>query len=932
MGEIPAGTVTLLFTDVEGSTRLLQELGRERYMRALSDQRRLLREAFTSHDGFEVEAQGDSFHFAFQYAPDAVFAAVEAQRALAAHAWEAEPLRVRIGIHTGDPAAHEGVYAGLDVHRAARVMDAGHGGQIMVSQATAELVEPTLPDGIRLRDLGTHRLRDISEPEHLLQLELPDLPQDFPPLRTLTVAPVNVPVAPTPIVGREPERAELRALLGGHDVRLVTITGPGGVGKTRLALEVAHELSGRFVDGVHFVALAPLQEHSLVAAAIARTLGVEEGAERPLLETLQDHLREKKLLLVLDNFEHVSSAAPEIGALAAAAPGLAVLATSRRPLRLQGEHEYVLDPLRLPRLDRLPDPHELARIDAVAFFLERGRAVGRRLDLERDARSIASICVALDGLPLALELAAARLKLLPPADLLDRLGQSLPLLVGGPADAPDRQRTLRATIDWSHGLLSEQEQALFRRLAVFAGGCTLGAAEQVGGADLPTLEALVDASMLRAVDGRQGVRFTTLRVIREYAAELLEESGESEAVHELHLSCFLELARDAHARMTGAEQSEQLARVEIEHDNLRAALAWALWHAPEQALLLTTELQRFYYLRGHSAEGLRAVEEALARTTGAEATLRAKALRSGGTLAEGIGDFVRAREYLEASLRLFRELSDPRELAVTLNNLGAAVTRQADVEAAREYLEESLRLKRELGDLHGVAMSLSNLAMLEARVANFEAARAHQSEALAEFRALGDESAVTNSLIALAEVAVSQGESERARALLDEALALAERVGDRAATVEGLALLARALLAQDELVRAGEAAARGAELACDVDDAYVTIVALEAAAEVLAALLELGVAVGLRATAARVRTEAGAAAWPVEQRRSREADERAREALSRADYERAAVAGSAAPVQEALVSAAARTAAAARNYAQTGAASEVANATPPNAA
>ncbi len=484
MSQLPAGTVTLLFSDIEGSTRLLQRLA-DRYAEVLREHHRLLRLAFGAWDGIEVDNQGDSFFVAFPAAADAVVAAVTAQRALAGHPWpDGVSVRVRMGLHTGEPINIGERYIGVDVHRAARVGAAAHGGQVLLSRTTADLVARALPVGVALRDLGPHRLKDLEHPEHLYQLVVEGLPADFPPLRTLDSRPNNLPLAPTPFVGREREVAQVVALLRHADVRLLTLTGPGGTGKTRLGQRVAAELLDDFPDGVWFVDLAPITDPALVAATIARVLGVQEGADQPLVASLIEQLREKRLLLVLDNFEQVVGAALQVAEVLAACPGLKVLVTSRVALRLSREHEYPVPPLALPDPRRLPPLDRLSQYEAVRLFIERAQAVKPDFAVTNEnAPAVAEICHRLDGLPLAIELAAARVKLLPPRALLARLGHRLQVLTGGARDLPARQQTLRGAIDWSYRLLAPEEQALFARLAVFVGGRTLEAAEAVCGGE-----------------------------------------------------------------------------------------------------------------------------------------------------------------------------------------------------------------------------------------------------------------------------------------------------------------------------------------------------------------------------------------------------------------------------------------------------------------
>src|SRR5438105_3051134 len=480
MHHLPMGTVTLLFTDMEGSTRLLQQLG-ERYTDLLEEYRQLLRAAFHQWNGNVVDTQGDAFFVAFARASDAVGAAVAAQRALASHCWpEGVVVRVRMGLHTGEPTLSSQGYTGLDVHHAARLMSAGHGGRVLRSQTTRDRVEHDLPIGVSLRHLGAHRLKDFQQKSHLSQLVIVDLPADFPSLNTLDTHPNNLPVQLTPFIGREQELTTVQHLLCREDVHLLTLTGPGGTGKTRLGLQVAAELSDRFADGVFFVNLAPVNDPSSVMPTIAQTLDIREGSGLPLLGRLQEELRQKQMLLLLDNFEQVVTAAVQVEDLLAACPKLKIVVTSREVLHVRAEREFSVPPLELPDPKHLPDLASLSHYAAVALFLQRAQAVKPDFQITNaNARAIAEICARLDGLPLAIELAAARIKLLPPQALLTRLDQRLNVLTGTSRDVPTRQQTLRNTIAWSYDMLHTEEQRLFRRLSAFVGGCTLKSVEAI---------------------------------------------------------------------------------------------------------------------------------------------------------------------------------------------------------------------------------------------------------------------------------------------------------------------------------------------------------------------------------------------------------------------------------------------------------------------
>jgi predicted ATPase/class 3 adenylate cyclase len=570
---LPSGTVTFLFTDIEGSTQLWEQHP-QAMPAAIERHNAILRAAIARHGGVVFKLVGDAVYAAFASAPQAVAAALAAQRALHAEAWgPTGVLRVRMALHSGGAEARDGDYLGLPLNRVARLLAAGHGGQILLSLTTEQLVREQLPSDVALRDLGTQRLKDLSLPEQIFQLIAPDLPATFPALTTLDARHTNLPAQPTALIGREQDVAAISTLLRRAAVRLVTLTGPGGIGKTRLSLQVAAELVEQFADGVYFVDLAPIRDPQLVSTAIAETLGVREAGNQPLLVTLKEYLRDKRMLLLLDNFEHLLDAAALVADLLAIAAQLKVLATSREMLHLRGEQEVGVDPLAVPDPAHLPALDQLSQYAAVALFIQRVQASQPSFQVSNaNAPALAEICVRLDGLPLAIELAAARVKLFPPEALLARLSSRLALLTGGPRDLPARQQTLRHTIAWSYDLLNEAEQALFRRLGVFVGGCTIEAAEAVCNVngDLPLdvvdgLAALVDKSLVKQVEAMDGEpRFTMLETIREYALEQLAANGELEALRQRHAAFFVTLA-----------ETEKLARPSIG----RGWTAWS-WSTP----------------------------------------------------------------------------------------------------------------------------------------------------------------------------------------------------------------------------------------------------------------------------------------------------------------------------------------------------------------
>ena len=692
--ELPTGTVTFLFTDVEGSTKLLHELGAKDYSLALVEHRRILREAFETNGGVEVDTQGDAFFVAFPTAQGALAAATEALDGLASG-----PIRVRVGVHTGTPYLGEEGYIGIDVHRAARIAACGHGGQVLVSASTAALAGTN-----GLRDLGEHRLKDLTAPERIYQLG----ESDFSPLKSLHRT--NLPVPATPFLGRVRELDEVHELLARGDVRLLTLTGPGGTGKTRLALQAAAAASDLHPGGVFWAPLAPLRDPGLVLETAGQAVGARNG--------LAEHIGETATLLLFDNFEHVVEAADDLAGLLAACPGLNVLVTSREPLHIGGEQEY-----------RVPS---LAPQESVDFFTARARAV--KPDFDPD-EAVAEVCQRLDELPLALELAAARVKALSPLQILGRLEQRLPLLTGGARDAPARQRTLRATIEWSYELLANPEKLLFARLAVFRGGCTLEAAEEVVEANLDTLQSLVDKSLLRYSEER----FWMLETIREYATGRLEEFEEAEAVRGRHAEYFLRLAEEAEPHLTGTQPAPWLARLEAEHDNFRLALD-SLRRAGlgAEELGLVGALMRFWYVRGYLREGLSRCEEALAAHDD-QSPSRLKALFGASLLAHRLGDYPSAYALTQERLALARRLEDTEGVASSVIGLGMSAQGLGDYEQAAAAYTEGAELARGGGYTWFLAIALSNLADLSLEQGDYGQARAGFEESLELFREVGDE-------------------------------------------------------------------------------------------------------------------------------------------------------------------------------------------------
>jgi predicted ATPase/class 3 adenylate cyclase len=722
--DLPAGTVTFLFTDIEGSTSLLTELG-EAYTGELQGHRRILRACIEPHAGAEVDTQGDAFFVAFASAKEAIAAAAEAQHALAALRF-----RVRMGLHTGEAWPTAEGYAGLDVNRAARICAAGHGGQVLLSQTTRELVE------VETRDLGLHRLKDLESPQRIFQLG----DEEFPPLKTLTQT--NLPLPPTRFLGRARELGEVLALLSRGDVRQLTLTGSGGVGKTRLAVAAASSVVTEYEHGVWWISLSDVQDPDLVLPTVAQVLGAKDD--------LASHIRDRRMLLLIDNFEQVVEAASQVAGLLARCPSLRCLATSREPLHIGGEHVYVVPPL--------------AEAEAVLLFSERASSEERRVN---GHSVVPEICRRLDCLPLAVELAAARSSVLSPPRLLERLEARLPLLTGGARDLPERHRTLRATIAWSHDLLLPEEQQLFARLAIFTGGTTLETAEAICDAELDAVQSLVERSLVRQTQDR----FWTLQTIHEYARERLEESGELADLAQRHAAYFLELAERTGSELKGHRELDAIRTLAAEHANLRSALDWAIDTDPGRVTPQVLEtLTDYWAVRGHVLEGVRQLERMLGASDVSPAT-RAKALQSAGRLGTYTGRLTHAVELLEESADVWERLGERTELAKTHAVLGDALLKSDD-ERAERVLQRALELFTESGDVVGRRNALHLLGEEAWHRGDLDRATDFLERSLELAREVGDRTYTGATLHHLADVALTEGDLDRAEALYGESLAL----------------------------------------------------------------------------------------------------------------------------------------------------------------
>ncbi|HEX8100768.1 MAG TPA: adenylate/guanylate cyclase domain-containing protein, partial [Actinomycetota bacterium] len=795
------------FTDIEGSTNHAREFG-PRWPEVLEEHHAILRTAIRDAGGVDVRTEGDAFFAVFRSQSDAVRAAVTAQRELAQHQWpEDRSVRVRMGMHTGEGRLAGDDYVGLDVHRAARIAAAGHGGQVLLSEATRALLGDSLADDVTLQDLGQHRLKDFDDPQPIYQLVIEGLPAEFPPLKTLEI-PSNLPSQFTSFVGRERELRQVTDLLGRS--RIVTLTGPGGSGKTRIAVEAAARLGDRFPGGTYFVDLSPITDPTAVPDAIASSLRLRRESGIPILEVVCDHLRDRRALLVMDNFEQVLRGAETVSGVLRAAPHVESLVTSRAPLGLAGEQEIPIPPFEVPHLNG--DLEALRQNDAVMLFADRAVAVNPQFSLSDEVLPpVAEICSRLEGLPLAIELAASRVRLLPLHRMLEQLDHRLPVLVGGPRDAPERQRTLRGAIAWSYDLLDEHLQRFFRRLAVFAGGWTFDAADRVAnpnaelGPTLELLDLLVQHSLVQPILDDPDGRFRMLETIREFGVERLEESDEAEPARRRHAERFLSLVEEAEPFLVGPEQRKWLDLIGREQDNLRAALAWTIGaDQGEIAMRLGAAAWRFWYARAHLEEAHRWLASALNLPTSARRTRhRARCLTGLGGITYWEGDFETSDACYEEALSIYRDAGDPAPVVEATFNLSCTKAVKGDVTAAMGLIQESLETARRLGDKRGEAWAIWIQAASLMFAGDVEAARALNRESVRLFEEIGDDTwGLGNAYAGQAGLSAMSGDPEEARRQILLAIDIWEDQGNALVTASQLNFLGIAAIGAGHYERA----------------------------------------------------------------------------------------------------------------------------------
>lgn len=875
--DLPSGTVTFLFTDIEGSTRLWEE--RPDSMRlALARHDALLREVIEQNQGYVFKTMGDAFCAAFLYASDAVRAAETAQIALHVEPWpEGASIKVRMALHTGAVECREGDYFGPPLNRVARLLSIGHGGQLLLSEAAYELGCGSLPAGATIRPLGVQKLKDLDRPETVFQLCPPDLPADFPPLRSLdhTTTPNNLPHQLVSFIGREQELAQVKGMLSRSS--MVTLTGSGGCGKTRLALQAAASFLDGSASGVWLVEFASLLDPTLVPQTVATVLGLKEVPSRSLLQILTDHLQSAHVLLVLDNCEHLLDACATLSAaILRNCPQVRILATSREGLGITGERTYRVPSLSLPDLKRDITPGALLKYEAVKLFIDRAQFHQPEFVVtHQNAPALASVCHRLDGIPLAIELAAARVRSLTVEDINSKLDQRFRLLTSGSRTALPRQQTLRSLIDWSFDLLNEAEKALFCRLSVFAGEFTLEEIEQICAGDpvdewdvVDLLTSLTDKSLVLAETSGASVRYRLLETVRQYAKDRLTESGNGDTWRNRHLDYFLALAEEAEPRLTSAEQQQWLERLEAEHDNLRSALAWSSGRIDdsERGLRLACAIWRFWFLRGHLSEG-RGWLASVLTVQNSPTLLRTKVLGAAGNLAASQSDFISARTLYEEGLAIKRELGDQQGIAASLNNLGNVAFEMGDYAASQNLYEESLTIKRKLKDPPGVATSLNNLANVLSSQGDPAQARALYEEALTVRRQLGDRSGIAQTLHNLGIVANDQGDHAHARMRFEESLKIRRELGEQSGIAGSLNHMAGVDYEQGDYLSAFEYYKESLMIMRTLGDPRGLALSLEGLAGALAALGRLTDAAYLWGASERLREESSAALAPKDHQR-----------------------------------------------------------------
>lgn len=809
MASPPTGNVTFLFTDIEGSTKLAQEFP-ESLHAALEIHNNILTEAIESHNGFIFDIVGDAFCSSFEKPEDAVKASNEILIKLNSHKWDEAEIKVRIGIHSGKAEWNGVNYMGyLTLARTHRIMSVGYGGQILSSDETYNSAKEKVHEAITFRDLGERRLKDLIQPMRIYQVVHSDLPSEFPQLKTLDARPNNLPVQLTSFVGRVEEIKKIKGLL--YNTHLLTLTGMGGVGKTRLAMQIAADVIDDFTNGVWIVELASITDPALLPQAIAQALGVKEDPKKGMEDSLIDYLQDKEMLIILDNCEHIIEACAQlVEKLLIVNQNLKIIATSREVLKCSGEQVHHVSSLTFHDPKKKITPEKLTQYEGIRLFIERALAVNPSFRVTNEnATALAEICFQLDGIPLAIELAAARIKVLSVEKIFERLSNRFTLLTGGKRTALPRQQTLKAMIDWSHDLLSEKEKILLRRLSVFSGGWTLEASEEVCSDEkvsesdiLDLLSNLSEKSII--IYDEKNDRYRMLETLRQYSKEKLIESNEEKIILNKHLEFYLQLSETAEPNLKGIHQKEWLERLEDEHGNFQSSLSLSLEAGKnEEGVRMAAALGRFWLIRGYLSSGRRWMESVLFNTSVSKIA-RGNALNLSGLLAYGQGDYKSARKLYEESLSLRREYDDKKPIAETLSNLADVAYSEGEYEQANKLCEENLTLQRELGDKRSIALSLNTLGMISYSRGNYEKAQTLFQESLDIRSTLGDKRSIAYSLNNLGLTEFSKGSYDRSEQYYKESLDLQRELGNKQGIAASLHNLGLVSYFQNEYERARE--------------------------------------------------------------------------------------------------------------------------------
>lgn len=809
--KLPSGTLTFLFTDIEGSTKLWQSHP-DQMRPALARHDLLAADTISSHDGVLVKGrgEGDSLFAVFPRATDAVAAALALQRSYVAEAWPfPSPMRVRMASHTGEADLRDGDYYGSAVNRCARLLAVAHGGQVLVSRTTFDLVRDALPDEASVRDLGEFRLSDLVRPEQVFQIVHPDLPAEFPPLRSLDALPNNLSEQLTSFIGREHEMAEVKRLL--HTTRLLTLTGAGGVGKSRLSIQVAADLLDHYPDGVWLVELAALSDPAFVPQSVAAVLGVREEAGRTIPQRLADYLKPKTLLLILDNCEHLLGACAVMADhLLRACPRLRILTTSREGIGLAGEQRYRVPPLSLPDPKNLPPFEAMSQYEAVSLFIERARLVKPSFSVtSANAPALSQVCHWLDGMPLAIELAAARVRTLSVEQIMSRLHDCFHLLVGGSRTGLPRQQTLRALIDWSYNLLDEREKVLLDRLSIFPGGCRLEAAEAVCSGEgfeawdvLDLLSSLEDKSLLVVDESNGAALYHLLETIRLYAQERLLSDGDEATVRGRYQSYYLHLLRDAPPDRGGAGLADTLKQLEAEHTNIRVALQWYLQHEQELAAEMALALSEFWYAKGLWTEGRYTLASILEERTNISDSSLSSVLHEAAWLASLQGDFIQAKVLSEEYLAVVTRSGDRKRYAAALRLSSHIALNAGNLLEARERLQECLSILEEVGDGVELAETSKWMAWVAERSNDLDQARLLLEESIERFHEAGCHLQVASARTSLGRVLLAQGDCPQARSQIELSRDALRKLGDVVGFADALQTLARVAKREGDLPEA----------------------------------------------------------------------------------------------------------------------------------